>query len=147
MINEFQGEYRWLSNFVECDIEYNGFIYPSVENAYQAAKMKNKEDALKFLYLTSGQAKRLAKTLPIRNDWGKLKIYYMREFLIQKFSQKPYRDLLMDTCGLDIIEGNRWGDKYWGVCLKTNNGQNNLGKLIMGIRDINVIMEDTLEND
>lgn len=147
MINEFQGEYRWLSNFVECDIEYNGFIYPSVENAYQAAKMKNKEDALKFLNVTSGRAKQMAKTLPIRDDWGKLKIYYMREFLIQKFSQKPYKDLLMNTCGLDIIEGNRWGDKYWGVCLKTNNGQNNLGKLIMGIRDINVIMEDTLDID
>lgn len=147
MINEFQGEYRWLSNFVECDIEYNGFIYPSVENAYQAAKMKNKEDALKFLNVTSGRAKQLSKTLPIRDDWGKLKIYYMREFLIQKFSQKPYKDLLMNTCGLDIIEGNRWGDKYWGVCLKTNNGQNNLGKLIMGIRDINVIMEDTLDID
>lgn len=147
MINEFQGEYRWLSNFVECDIEYNGFIYPSVENAYQAAKMKYKEDSLKFLIVTSGQAKRLAKTLPIRDDWGNVKIYYMREFLIQKFSQKPFRDLLMNTCGLDIIEGNSWGDKYWGVCLKTNNGQNNLGKLIMGIRDINVIMEDTLDID
>lgn len=147
MINEFQGEYHWLSNFEECGIEYNGFIYPSVENAYQAAKMKNKEDVLKFLNLTSGQAKQLSKTLPIRNDWGNLKIYYMREFLIQKFSQKPYRDLLMDTCGLDIIEGNHWGDKYWGVCLKTNNGQNNLGKLIMSIRDINVIMEDTLDID
>lgn len=147
MINEFQGEYRWLSNFVECDIEYNGFIYPSVENAYQAAKMKYKEDSLKFLIVTSGQAKRLAKTLPMRDDWGKLKIYYMREFLIQKFSQKPYKELLMNTCGLDIIEGNRWGDKYWGVCLKTNNGQNNLGKLIMGIRDINVIMDDMLDID
>lgn len=147
MINEFQGEYRWLSNFVECDIEYNGFIYPSVENAYQAAKMKYKEDSLKFLVVTSGQAKRLAKTLPMRDDWGKLKIYYMREFLIQKFSQKPYKELLMNTCGLDIIEGNRWGDKYWGVCLKTNNGQNNLGKLIMGIRDINVIMDDMLDID
>ena len=147
MINEFQGEYRWLSNFVECDIEYNGFIYPSVENAYQAAKMKYKEDSLKFLNVTSGRAKQLSKTLPMRDDWGKLKIYYMREFLIQKFSQKPYKELLMNTCGLDIIEGNRWGDKYWGVCLKTNNGQNNLGKLIMGIRDINVIMDDMLDID
>lgn len=147
MISEFQGEYRWLSNFVDCDIEYNGLIYPSVENAYQAAKMKNKEDRLKYLNITSGQAKRLSKTLPIRDDWGKLKLFYMREFLIQKFSNPPYKELLMETCGLDISEGNMWGDKYWGVCLKTNNGQNNLGKLIMNIRDINVIMEDTLDND
>ena len=38
VIDSFQGEYRFLSNFWPCVVEYEGTEYPSVENAYQAAK-------------------------------------------------------------------------------------------------------------
>lgn len=34
-----------------------------------------------------------------------------------------------------ITEGNYWNDKFWGVCLKSNQGQNHLGKLLMNIRE------------
>lgn len=37
MIREFQGEYRWLSNFAPVLIKLDG-IYPSVEHAYMSAK-------------------------------------------------------------------------------------------------------------
>ena len=38
MINDFRGEYRWLSNFHLVDVEWQGHIFPSTEHAYQAAK-------------------------------------------------------------------------------------------------------------
>lgn len=34
-----------------------------------------------------------------------------------------------------IQEGNYWGDTFWGVDLKKREGENNLGKLVMEIRE------------
>ena len=58
----------------------------------------------------------------------------MAECVKQKFNQEPYRTKLLETGTLHIQEGNRWNDKFWGVCLKTNKGENHLGKLIMDVR-------------
>src|SRR4051812_21328901 len=37
-IAEFQGEYRFLSNFWPATVEFEGIRYPTAEHAYQAAK-------------------------------------------------------------------------------------------------------------
>ena len=58
----------------------------------------------------------------------------MTNCLEQKFNIEPYKTKLIETGNKYIQEGNRWNDKFWGVCLKTNQGENNLGKLIMNIR-------------
>ena len=44
MIDKFDGEYRFLSNFYVCQVTYNDITYNSSEHAYQAAKATNKED-------------------------------------------------------------------------------------------------------
>jgi len=59
----------------------------------------------------------------------------MSECIEQKFNQEPFKALLLATKNEFIQEGNRWGDKFWGFCLKTNQGENNLGKLIMKKRE------------
>jgi hypothetical protein len=33
-----------------------------------------------------------------------------------------------------LIEGNTWGDTFWGVC--NGVGENNLGKTLMNVREI-----------
>lgn len=38
MIREFNGDYRWLSNFSPCNVTIDGLTYPSVEHAYQSQK-------------------------------------------------------------------------------------------------------------
>lgn len=38
MIDKFDGEYDFLSNFYPCDIKFEGLLYNSNEAAYQAAK-------------------------------------------------------------------------------------------------------------
>ena len=43
MINEFKGDYRWLSNFEAVTITIDGNSYPSVEHAYMAAKCDDPE--------------------------------------------------------------------------------------------------------
>ncbi|MFM7853305.1 MAG: NADAR domain-containing protein [Flammeovirgaceae bacterium] len=59
----------------------------------------------------------------------------MQGCLRDKFQQEPYKSLLINTGDLYIQEGNRWGDKFWGVDLRTGKGLNTLGKLIMEIRE------------
>ena len=59
-ILEFQGPNRWLSNFWPAIILFDGHLYPSVENAYQAAKMHPSQRAV-FRTCSPGAAKRLAK--------------------------------------------------------------------------------------
>jgi len=133
MIKEFQKEYRWLSNFAPVNIELDGIIYPSVEHAYMSAKCADKH--WKFFCSnsdnTAGVVKRNSKNIELVPNWDLIKLDVMKQCIDQKFNQQPYMDKLLATGDLHIQEGNMWNDKFWGVCLKTNKGENNLGKLIM----------------
>lgn len=129
----FQGDYRWLSNFAPCDILYDGVIYPSVENAYVAAKTTNPSARRQLETCSPNDAKSIGRTLPLRKHWDQLRVPLMRQFLIQKYNQEPYRQLLINTEGRYIEETNWWNDQFWGVC--GGKGENILGVLIMDIRD------------
>lgn len=133
MINEFSGQYRWLSNFWLCPVVYDGRVYPSTENAYQAAKLVGK-DRFVFTSCSPGKAKRLGRELKNHTDWDNKKLGVMNAVLLQKFCHGSFlAEKLMNTIFMDIVEGNTWGDKFWGVC--DGDGENNLGKLIMSIRE------------
>jgi ribA/ribD-fused uncharacterized protein len=134
MIESFSGEYRWLSNFVPCNVVLDGVIYPSTENAYQASKTTVKEERIFFESCTSGQAKRHgAKHITLRKNWVISKLYYMEDFNRQKYDQEPFTSLLLNTGNMMIVEGNTWGDTYWGVC--NGIGSNVLGNIIMKVRE------------
>lgn len=137
MILQFKDEYRWLSNFWPSKVTLDGVTYPSVENAYQAAKTVIKDERKFFVNCTSGQAKRRGKEITQREDWPFIKIAVMRDLLIQKFRDPILKQKLIDTGDQRIREGNNWNDKFWGVCLKTGVGNNHLGNLLTEIRDIN----------
>jgi len=133
MIISFQGEYRWLSNFSPCLVVLDGETYASTEHAYQAAKTLNLDQRKQIMRMAhASAAKRAGRYVAMRLDWDTVKISVMRNLLQQKFAQTPYRELLLATGNHLIIEGNTWGDVFWGVCLGV--GENNLGKLIMEIR-------------
>lgn len=82
----------------------------------------------------AGDVKRQSRTIRLKDNWKDIKLDVMAECVKQKFNQEPYRTKLLETGTQHIQEGNRWNDKFWGVCLKTNKGENHLGKLIMGVR-------------
>lgn len=136
MIKQFQGEYRWLSNFVTAPVFYQGDYYFSVEHAYQAAKNSD-PNWRKFCKetISPGIVKQESKYIQPNCCWEPMfKISVMRELIQQKFSQEPFRSLLLSTGDVEIQEGNWWRDKFWGVCLRTGIGKNNLGKVIMDFR-------------
>ena len=135
MIIRFIDEFRWLSNFVDVEIEWEGRRYKSVEHAYQSAKSLDKEWK-KFCAsdVSSGKVKRASRRIEIRDDWEAIKKSVMKNLLIKKFSDERYRSLLLATGDTYIIEGNTWGDTFWGVDLNSGEGKNILGLLIMEIR-------------
>jgi len=134
VITQFQNEYRFLSNF---------WYMPdglTVEHWYQAAKTNDKEWKHKILNTSSpGQAKKLGRQVPLRRDWEDVKLSVMEQLLRLKFSFPELRQHLIDTYPAELIEGNFWHDNGWGDCYcdkcKYINGKNNLGKLLMKIRD------------
>lgn len=133
MINEFKGEYRFLSNFYACDIELDGVIYPTVEHAYQAAKTLDPEYRKLFAdrKLAPGGAKRMGKQVPLRPDWDSIKLGIMESLVRQKFDTHLALQLI-ETGDQQLVESNWWGDTFWGVC--EGVGENHLGKILMKVR-------------
>ena len=137
-ISGFQGENRFLSNFWPCvmpvrlkDCDLDFF---TVEAAYVAAKTTdyNIRKAVANL-LTPGDCKRFGKGIQLRYDWEVVKRDIMHDLVWQKFSKNPeLKEKLLATGDQELIETNKWGDVYWGVC--NGKGQNHLGKILMKVR-------------
>lgn len=135
MIREFQGKYRFLSNFYEVPVKYKGVVYNNNEAAFQAQKCPGREN--EFTSITPSEAKRLGRKVTLRKDWEQIKEQVMYEICVAKFTQNPdLMSQLLQTEG-ELEEGNYWHDTVWGVDLKTGFGKNKLGKILMRIRDEN----------
>ena len=136
-IAEFQGEYRWLSNFarLEHPILLAGIKFNTAEHLYQALKSTNIVDFTSIASVnTPGKSKRLGKDIAIRTDWDDVKLIFMEFVLRLKFQDKKLQQKLLDTGDAILEEGNRWGDTFYGISLITGKGQNWLGKLLMKLR-------------
>lgn len=108
-------------------------IYPSVEAAYQAAKTLNMNLRTPFTRLAAGRAKSAGRKLKLRSDWESVKLPIMAELLHTKFKHLDLQASLKATGDTALIEGNWWGDTFWGVC--DGIGENWLGKLLMAERE------------
>lgn len=126
-----------FSNFYPCRIEYDGMVFPTPENLYQALKTKDKELRGEFTLMTPVEAKRRGRLLDIREDWEEIKIPAMRLIQERRFSNTHWNKKLLDTGEEKLVEYNYWHDNFWGVCTCSKcegKGQNNLGKIIMEVR-------------
>lgn len=152
-IDRFDGEYRFLSNFwmpsisEHADVhwlECGGHTWKSAEHAYQAMKFDQHGIAMAIANASSpGLAKRLANaySMHIRPEWynNSYKFKIMKLILKSKFDckiklldNKTLREKLEDTYPAVLVEGNTWGDRFWGVY--RGKGENHLGKLLMELR-------------
>ena len=133
-IDKFDGtEYGFLSNFYSSPIQYEGIIYPTVEHMFQALKAEDDGTRRKIANAsTPGQAKRLGRSVALRGDWEEVKVDVMRTALKLKFSNPTLKAKLLATGEAELIEGNTWNDRFWGVCGGT--GKNMLGTLLMELR-------------
>ncbi len=132
-IDHFVGGHRWLSNFWLVPVMFEGHQYRSVEHAYVAAKTTDPAIREQVrLIETPGAAKRFGRKIELRPDWETVKLGVMEIMLRSKFRQERLRLLLLSTGDAELVEGNTWGDTFWGVC--DGVGENHLGKLLMKLR-------------
>jgi ribA/ribD-fused uncharacterized protein len=132
-ITNFRGQYGFLSNFFPTPITICGEVYPSVEHAFQAMKAVREVDRVNIQKaLNPAAAKRMGKQIKMRQDWEHIKIMVMLDCLHAKFCDPQLRMALLSTGSSVLIEGNTWGDRFWGVC--NGSGLNWLGELLMHVR-------------
>lgn len=136
MIKEFKNQYFFLSNFYECPVYYNKLVFCNAEAAFQAQKVIDEKEQYKFINLNASQARKLGKTIVLREDWEEVKDNIMYEIVKRKFTvNKELQQKLIDTKDEELVEGNWWHDTYWGVDSKTGIGKNKLGKILMKVRE------------
>jgi ribA/ribD-fused uncharacterized protein len=134
-ITSFHEAYRFLSNCSPAPVLLDGITYPTVEHAHHAAKTTDPTWRRAIRQAASpAKAKRLGRTVPRRSDWHRIKVTVMTSLVRQKFTRSPeLAARLLATHPCDLIEGNAWGDTFWGV--SHGRGQNHLGRILMQIRE------------
>lgn len=151
IIDEFRGDYSFLSNFYACNVLYQNKLYPSAEHAFQAAKTLDLDIRDKIAKANSpAQAKRFGRNMLLRHDWEEIKVHVMEEVVESKFGNRALRKKLLATGNALLIEGNYWGDYFWGACKEPAKGksmlifdgnkhiwygQNKLGRILMDLRE------------
>lgn len=139
VIGFYPREFYCFDNFSAFAIMWKGQIYPTVEHAYQAASFMGSDNMLAEKIRNAAspdEAKRIkaANFHKRRKTWEKEKLAVMEELLRLKVAQHPFvLKKLLETGDLLIVEDSPI-DSYWGWG-KNRDGQNELGKLWMKIRN------------
>ena len=138
VIGFYPREFYPFDNFSSFKVEWNGYLFSSVEEAYQAASFMGSDEELVEKIKKShsaDEAQRIAYANrdKRREDWDDVKISIMEELLRLKIEQNPYvKKKLLQTEDYMIVEDSP-KDDFWGWG-PNRNGQNNLGKLWMKLR-------------
>lgn len=141
VVKEFTGQWACLSNFHLGTITLDGIDYPSGEHAFQAQKANcmlsdRKAEFRKKVAEAPSPSKAKCAGRSVKIDverWDALKDDYMRKVVYQKFLQDPDAcATLLSTGAAMLVEGNTWGDTYWGRC--EGKGLNKLGAILMEVR-------------
>lgn len=149
VVPEFRGDYFFLSNYNQHEaFRWRNNYFTSGEQAFAFAKTfyptsgnEREADRLAIDIIaakTPGEAKKLGRKAPLDLSlWdGGHKVQIMREIVHAKFrGVTGYGGKLINTGAMMLVEGNDWGDKFWGRCLDKSTGQmvglNTLGVILM----------------
>jgi ribA/ribD-fused uncharacterized protein len=146
MIPQLKGKYQFLSNFYPHSFLFRNIRCPTAEHAFQMSKTENDGEMLRVLAApTPGDAKRIGQTVELREGWEEMKIDVMREVVRAKFQDPEMGERLLATGEEELVEGNTWGDTFWGVFpppgqwredgVMGSKGENWLGVILMEVRE------------
>ena len=136
VINQFRGEYDFLSNRFACRFVWQGLTFGNAEAAFQASKCADVQERKVFCLCSAGKAAQKGRLLVPPAAWEAERGHIMEAILTAKFQQNPeLLKRLTDTGHRLLIHGNSKGDTLWGVDLYTWQGENLLGKILMKIRE------------
>jgi len=163
LIDSFHDQYEFLSNFYHSPIitiwsafDKSPTVIPTVEHAYQMEKTKytlswdSEHDSLTqwpsgaaeiLAAATPGKAKRLGRKVKMTQEdlvqFNRNRVAIMGRLLRLKFEYgSELADKLLATQNAYLVEGNNWGDMFWGMCWDglSFEGEHHLGRLLMEIR-------------
>lgn len=128
---------NWFSNMLPMEefLVYEGVSYRTVEHFYQAMKTKDKAIRNRIASISSPYGAKKYRNIQLREDWDEIRLDVMEYALRHKF--KPwttYYVMLTHTENHEIIEWNYQGDTFWGKDIRTGEGENHLGKILMKLR-------------
>jgi N-glycosidase YbiA len=131
--------YGCFSNFSLHAINLEGFTWLTSEHYYQAQKFMGTSFQYLCPIIRAAASPELAAALgrdprhKVRSDWEQVKINVMYTAVLTKFlSHDELKIRLLNTGDEPIVE-NSPTDDYWG-CGSDGRGQNQLGKILMRIR-------------
>lgn len=153
-IESFRGDWSILSNFATCTppipvwFTLAGGLFledpadqlairidvPTSEHVFQACKAHGSRDAMiRILRAPSARDAKYAGTAARVHGgisaWEERRIGVMAHVVTAKFRDPARRARLLATGDAHLIEGNTWGDSFWGVC--SGIGHNHLGRILM----------------
>ncbi|MEM7553719.1 MAG: NADAR family protein [Cyanobacteria bacterium P01_A01_bin.84] len=132
--------YGCFSNFSFHEIVIDDMYWSTVEHYYQAQKFlgSKDEEIISAIHQakTPDKAAELGRcrTLKLRHDWDTVKIEVMHKAVLTKFvTHAEIREVLLSTDNELLVE-NSPTDYFWG-CGVDKTGKNNLGIVLMDVRD------------
>lgn len=140
-ITSFRGKYDFLSNFYPSPVEFEGVDYPTVEHAYQAAKTPDPDHRQRIRAAkTPKSAKSMGGRIKHPAGWRGYNLQLMQDLILQKFTRyDDLRQRLLATGDAELIEGNTWDDRFFGMVRDKETGEwvgeNHLGQMLMRVRD------------
>lgn len=159
-VPEFGGHDRVFSNMTKMPVAWGDDVtplrvWPCNELPYVLGKTREPgvRQALVEAHDSAGtddpeaggkKVKTAGARIAVRPDWDQMKLGHMRLLVEDKIRRNPtFAATVLATGSGAIVEGNYWGDTFWGVAtrdvpkkgVKAGEGANNLGRLIMAERD------------
>ena len=126
-----------LDNFSSFAVVMNNHVWATAEHAYHSLKFDDESVLAQIFEAKSAHdAKKIAKANndKKRKDWQEVRVPMMEKVLRLKLAQHQYvQEKLLETGEVEIIEDSP-KDSFWGGG-PNNDGQNNLGKLWMKLRE------------
>ena len=138
-IGFYNREFFCLDNFSSFGFVYDGTYYQTVEHAYQSLRFKDTAPAVEKEIIgcfSAYDAQRIAhEHIDCQSPTGdEDKVAIMEKLLRAKLAQHPYvKKKLLEPANYLICEDSP-KDSFWGIG-KDRNGQNQLGKLWMKLRE------------
>lgn len=138
IIGFYPREFYPLDNFSSFKVKVNGYLYSSLEEAFQSMLFlpdyKEISEEIKNSYSAHEAQKIMHENINKVKYSNKEKLVLMEKLLRLKIEQNPYvLKKLLETKNYTIMEDSP-KDNYWG-CGINREGENNLGKLWMKLRE------------
>ncbi len=138
VIGFYPREFYPLDNFSSFKVEYDGYLYSSLEEAFQSSLFMPDYPEIAEEIKKSHSAHEAQKIMFTNIDKVKYskeeQIEIMEKLLRLKIEQNPYvKKKLLQTKDYIIVEDSP-KDSFWGWG-ENRDGENHLGKLWMKIRD------------